>query len=110
MKHIIKLTVVLGALSLWAGSGVLHAGEPREHAKKRYYSRGPLVVNIQARRRRGGYSYGVLETTSSPRHSPPPYAEVHQTPGGPFDYGFFFDSGTGLPGLGLHGGNSPYQH
>ena len=28
-----------------------------------------------------------------------------QTPSGPFDHGFFFDSG-----MGLHGGDSPYQH
>jgi hypothetical protein len=28
-----------------------------------------------------------------------------QTPAGPFDHGFFFDSG-----MGLHGGYSPYQH
>jgi len=30
---------------------------------------------------------------------------VRQTPGGPFDSGFFFDSA-----IGPHGGNSPYQH
>jgi hypothetical protein len=29
-----------------------------------------------------------------------------QTEGGPFDHGFFFDSGIGSP----HGGDSPYMH
>ena len=28
-----------------------------------------------------------------------------QSPSGPFDHGFFFDSG-----MGLHAGNAPYQH
>jgi hypothetical protein len=28
-----------------------------------------------------------------------------QTPGGPFDHGFFFDSA-----MGMRGGNAPYMH
>lgn len=72
--------------------------------------RGPKVRGYVARR--GGYSYApedtintygdsrtVFGSTNSYRN----YWEDRQTPSGPFDNGFFFDSG-----IEPNGGNSPY--
>jgi hypothetical protein len=106
-----------GALALLVYSGDTYAAQRRMSvithadysglAKVRYYrKRGPLEVNIYARRRRvGGYSYRTTDVVSTHGRSPPPYMDVRQSPGGPFDSGFFFDSG-----IGPHGGNSPYFH
>jgi hypothetical protein len=116
MKHTGKLTGTLGALVLLACAGFARAGEPLAGSvtlaadsgsvKAKYHrTRRPLEVVIHARRRHGGYSYGVFEVIGSNGRSIAPYARVKQSPGGPFDEGFFFDSG-----MGLHGGNSPYQH
>ena len=116
MKHRAILAIALGAIALLAWSGATRAGErrasiatyaaPSEYAKARYYrKRRPLEITIYGRRRIGGYSYRGADVVSTYGQSPPPWLDVRQTPGGPFDSGFFFDSG-----MGLHGGNSPYQH
>ena len=106
-----------GALALLVSTGDTHAAQRHMSvinradyagvAKVRYYrKRGPLEVNIYTRRRRvGGYSYRTTDVVSTHGRSPPPYMDVRQSPGGPFDSGFFFDSG-----IGPHGGNSPYFH
>jgi|KBSMisStandDraft_5_1062788.scaffolds.fasta_scaffold2089883_1 hypothetical protein len=65
----------------------------------------PLEVTIYGRRRIGGYSYRAPDVNSTYGRSPPPYLDVRQSPGGPFDSGFFFDSG-----ISPRGGNSPYFH
>jgi hypothetical protein len=63
-------------------------------------------------RKKGGYSYDKsdsVNTYGSPtRKKRPPGAPDFrdQTPSGPFDNGFFFDSGVGS----IYGGNSPYMH
>jgi hypothetical protein len=83
------------------------AGEATPYRAKGYRKRRrrPLEVNIY-RRRVGGYSYSAADVTSTYRAwSPPPYAHVRQTPSGPFDSGFFFDSG-----FGPRGGDAPYPH
>ena len=72
---------------------------------KYYRRKRPLEVTIYGRRRIGGYSYRATDVTSTYGRSPPPYLDVRQSPGGPFDSGFFFDSG-----ITPHGGNSPYFH
>jgi hypothetical protein len=113
MKHTGKLTLALGAMAmLLACTGLAHAGErsTNENAegnpKSRYQrTRPPLEVNIYARRRRGGYSYNAFDVIGASGRSPPPYAHVRQTPNGPFDSGFFFDSA-----IGPHGGDAPYVH
>jgi|SRR3990172_4558172 len=66
----------------------------------------PLRGTIHYRRKRGGYSYKSSQTMSGAemRRFYDPDA-TRQTPGGPFDNGFFFDSG-----IGPHGGQAPYQH
>jgi hypothetical protein len=69
--------------------------------------RPPLEIDIYAQRRRpGGYSYRVPDITSTYSYrNPPPYAHVRQTPSGPFDSGFFFDSG-----IAPRAGDAPYPH
>jgi hypothetical protein len=113
MKHTSKLLLGLAITALigWLGGGIrpgdcraqTHAAEPG-HAKARYYRHRPLEVTIYGRRRVGGYSYSASSVVNT-RQNPPPYAHVRQTPGGPFDWGFFFDSA-----IGPQGGQSPYMH
>jgi hypothetical protein len=74
----------------------------QDHGKPRYYRKRPLQVDIKAMRRRGGYSYRAGDVIGTYGQS---YVDTRQTPSGPFDHGFFFDSG-----IGPHGGNSPYLH
>jgi hypothetical protein len=52
----------------------------------------------------GGYSYTPSDVTRSGIGAEPaPYPGARQSQGGPFDSGFFFDSG-----IGPRGGNAPY--
>ncbi|MEM7778139.1 MAG: hypothetical protein AAF732_21355 [Pseudomonadota bacterium] len=63
-------------------------------------------------RRRGGYSYSPQDTINTYGDSRSLFGGVNafrdpstdtQTRGGPFDHGWFFDSG-----IGTNGGNAPY--
>jgi hypothetical protein len=98
---------------LLATSGAGHAIErPATQAesagieKVAYYrKRRPLEVRIYGRRRVGGYSYRAGDVVNTYGRSLPPWLDVKQSQGGPFDSGFFFDSG-----IGPRGGNSPYLH
>ncbi len=76
------------------------------------YSGGAKVKGYVARR--GGYSYNYADSVNTYGDSRSKYggASVYrdpnldrQTNAGPFDHGFFFDSG-----MGLHGGDSPYMN
>src|SRR5262245_37446952 len=89
------LTIALAVIAALGFIKLAHAGELRAPsgggARGRYYRRRrPLQVDIYARRRRGGYSYGVPDIIGTNGRSPPPYMHVRQTPSGPFDSGFFF--------------------
>lgn len=109
-------------LAAFATSPVLAQAEKRmakaaadgvEHPASKIYRRtGPQVRGFT--QRRGGYSYSAADTintygdsrtrfgsTSVYRH---PYLD-RQTNSGPFDHGFFFDSG-----ISPRGGDSPYQN
>lgn len=66
--------------------------------------------------RRGGYSYNAAQTLNTSGDSRGRYGAAdslrdpsldRQTNFGPFDHGFFYDSGNGP---GQHGGNAPYLH
>ena len=117
MKHKAILAIGVGALALLVFSGGTHAAQRRtslvthadtsEPTKIRYHRKSrPLEVNIYSKRRRvGGYSYRATDVINTYGRTPPPYMDVRQSPAGPFDSGFFFDSG-----IGPHGGNSPYLH
>lgn len=110
-----SILLSLGVVALAASSAVAAeevrsgrmlttADGPSTPAARR--KRPPIEVDIYAPRRRGGYSFGVQDVTSTYNsRNPPPYAHVRQTPSGPFDSGFFFDSG-----IGPRGGDAPYPH
>ena len=106
------IAAVTCALALFAGSWPLQAAEAnatsaryyRPDAAKKRYARPPLEVTIRRGRRIGGYSYSAGDVSSTYGRNPPPYMDVRQSPGGPFDSGFFFDSG-----ISPRGGNSPYM-
>lgn len=79
------------------------------HAKSRYYRRAPQVRGFV--QRRGGYSYSASDVTNTSGDSRTRFGSTNsfrtwtvdrQTQSGPFDHGFFFDSGMGAP----RGGNS----
>ena len=83
-----------------------------EHPKSSTYRRAPEVRGFI--QRRGGYSYGIADTINT-------YGDTRTTAGavnsyrdpwsdrqsrnGPFDHGFFFDSG-----IAPRGGDSPYRN
>ena len=117
MKFKCSLMIAFGAVALmWCGgAGIAKADErgmTAPVAKKHVYRKGTRVYGYSSRR--GGYSYSpedVINTYGLTRNKygsinsyRDPYVD-RQTNGGPFDHGFFFDSGTGL-----HGGDSPYLH
>ena len=66
--------------------------------------------------RRGGYSYSQADTINTYGDARGKYGSANslrdpqldrQTNAGPFDHGFFYDSGVGA---GQHGGNAPLMH
>ena len=81
------------------------------HPKSSYYrGTGPQVRGFTARK--GGYSFSWSDTINTYGDSRTRYGGTNyfrdpnidrQSNGGPFDHGFFFDSG-----MGRIGGNSPY--
>ncbi len=82
------------------------------HPASSYYRRAPQVRGYAARR--GGYSYKAEDTINTYGDSRTRYGSTsfyrfngvdRQTSAGPFDHGFFFDSG-----IGPRGGDSPYMN
>jgi hypothetical protein len=82
-------------------------------AGERQYRNGPQVKGYAERR--GGYSYTYSDSvnTYGDSRTKSGGASVYrdpnldrQTNAGPFDHGFFFDSGI----IGSHGGDSPYMN
>ncbi len=108
-----------GVLSLLAVVSTASAGErwsrgssaeEGAHPKSSYYRGGPRVRGYVSRR--GGYSYNYEDTINTYGDSRGQYGSARslrdpaldrQTQGGPFDHGFFFDSGVAP-----RGGDSPY--
>lgn len=82
------------------------------HRASSYYRGAPQMRGFIARR--GGYSYSPEDTINTYGDSRTLYGGAsayrnpvldRQTGFGPFDHGFFFDSG-----IAPRGGNSPYQN
>lgn len=80
------------------------------HPKSPYYRGGPRVKGFVARR--GGYSYSAADSVNTYGDSRSNFGGAssyrdpfldRQSSSGPFDHGFFFDSG-----ISPRGGNSPY--
>jgi hypothetical protein len=101
MHHKTVLVVGLGVLALLGCAGASQAdgrrmtstSAPAAGEKKtiHYRKRATRVRGYFAMR--GGYAYGRSDLTGTYGSSRAPYAWVDQSPGGPFDSGFFFDSG-----------------
>lgn len=87
------------------------AADGGAHPKSSYY-RGPRVKGYVARK--GGYSYTYADSVNTYGDSRSRYGAAsslrdpmldRQTQAGPFDHGFFFDSGVAP-----RGGDSPYMN
>jgi hypothetical protein len=88
--------------------------EPGAHPKSAYYHKKTRVYGYVGRRRIGGYSYTAEDVANTYGLSRGLYGSMNsyrdpfldrQTTAGPFDHGFFFDSGVAP-----RGGDSPYLH
>ena len=96
----------LSALALLAAAGAAGADDT-----------GSTLPRAKAHsERRGGYSYNAAQTLNTSGDSRGRYGAAdsfrdpsldRQTNFGPFDHGFFYDTGNGP---GQHGGNAPYLH
>lgn len=108
--------VVLAAPSADAGSrravAKVKADTEAAHPQSRAYRGGPRVKGFVARR--GGYSYSAPDTINTYGDARSNYGSAssyrdpsldRQTNAGPFDHGFFFESG-----ISPRGGNSPYMN
>jgi hypothetical protein len=82
------------------------------HPSSVYYRRAPQVRGFV--QRRGGYSYSASDVANTAGDSRVQFGSTnsHRNPyldrqsrSGPFDHGFFWDSGVSP-----RGGNSPYQN
>ncbi len=122
MKRLLT-AVSLAAMSAFAvsyasvGTGLVTEAQAQQpstggHRASKYYRDGARVRGY--RRRRGGYSYSAEDTINTYGDSRTVTGGANsyrfelytrQTPSGPFDHGYFFDSG-----IGLHGGDSPYMN
>jgi hypothetical protein len=97
MHHKTVLVVGLGVLALLGCAGASQAdgrrmtstAAPAAGQQKTIYYRKRAARVRGYFAMRGGYAYGRSDVTGSSRA---PYAWVDQSPGGPFDSGFFFDS------------------
>ena len=117
------LALALGTLALMSFTTVGEAAERRaklvattqasfQPTKARYSRRYAGPVRGYRGRRVGFYSYSYRDVINTYGMSRARYGSINsyrdpfvdmQTPNGPFDHGFFFDSGM-LP----RGGNAPY--
>jgi hypothetical protein len=108
----VSLTAPAAASSVKKDPSVTTAPAGGAHRASPYYRKGPQVRGFV--QRRGGYSYSAGDVINTYGNNRSLYggANVYrdrmldrQTPFGPFDHGFFFDSG-----IGPRGGNSPYPN
>ena len=116
------VTALVAACAVLFTVGTVSAGDRRvksgatasgaEHPTSRHYRSGARVKGY--RTRRGGYSYSYQDSINTYGDSRSNFGGAtslrdpmldRQSPAGPFDHGFFFDSGTLL-----HGGDSPYMN
>jgi hypothetical protein len=122
MKKTLVLAAACGAAALLVLAGSAQAGERRaaktyaqgsmEPTKSRYQRRRATRVRGFLARRLGFYSYADADVTNVYGGSRARFGSTNtyrdpftdrQTAAGPFDHGFFFDSG-----LGPRGGDAPY--
>ncbi len=109
LRTILSALIISGLAAFVAASMTSPASAGHRHAG---YHNGTRVKGFV--QRRGGYSYSYPDSINTYGDSRSNYggASVYrdpnldkQTVAGPFDHGFFFDSG-----MGGHGGDSPYMN
>ncbi len=102
--------VVTAGMVQFVDAGPANAGE-RSYSESGKARKGTRVKGYVARR--GGYSYDQFDTINTYGDSRGRYGAAlslrdpqlgRQTEAGPFDHGFFFDSGVGR-----NGGDAPYM-
>jgi hypothetical protein len=117
------LASAIGGIALLAFAGAGEAAEQRakvtategslQPAKARYNRKRHVRVRGYLGRRVGGYSYAGQDVVNTYGLSRSLYGSINsyrdpfvdrQTPSGPFDHDFFFDSG-----IAPRGGDSPYM-
>lgn len=115
MKFLIAAIIAGGFLTLPAGEAAAQSARTSAKAEKSAaakYRGGPRVRGFV--QRRGGYSYAPSDTINTYGNSRSNFGSTNsyrdamtdrQTRFGPFDHGFFFDSG-----IAPRGGNSPYPN
>ena len=99
-QHKILHIALLGLVALLAYASTSQAAE-RKAARTAAPAAGQQKVILLRKRAagrasflmRGGYSYGKSDVATPFGYWRAPYAVVNQSSGGPFDSGFFFDSG-----------------
>jgi hypothetical protein len=119
------LALALGTLALMSFAAAGEAAERRatpvastdasyQPTKARYSRRHATPVRAYRARRVGFYSYSYRDVINTYGMSRARYGSINsyrdpfvdrQTVNGPFDHGFFFDSG-----MAPRGGDSPYLH
>ncbi len=112
MRHKILLVSGLGFFALVGCAGESQANERKltkaataTNAKQKGVHHSKVGTRVRGYfAMRGGYSYGASDVTGSYRFSYPSLGTGDQSRGGPFDSGFFFDSGIRPLN------NAPYQH
>jgi hypothetical protein len=112
------LLLVAASACVFATADTAHAGDRRDGMRGGYfgyygnYRSGPQVRGFIARR--GGYSYVYPDAINTYGDSRSRFGSAsslrdpgidRQTNAGPFDHGFFFDSGVAP-----RGGSSPYMN
>ncbi len=92
-QHKTLLVISLGVFALLGWAGASQAAERKAARTAQSAAGGHKVILLRKRANlRGGYSYGRSEVATPFGHSRGPWAVGRQSPGGPFDSGFFFDS------------------
>lgn len=106
------IAIALAAAVASASFAATDVARADERAKVREGGKGAQVRGYTERR--GGYSYSYADTINTYGDSRSVYGAAQsfrdpmldrQTIAGPFDHGFFFESGVSA-----RGGNSPYLH
>ena len=97
MKVLLSVLVMAAALMV-SVSPEANAANTKAKSGKHKPLRGVIYGG-----RAGGYSYKYLDSIDTRRFVDP--SRTMQTPGGPFDSGFFFS--TPVP---VYGGQAPYMH
>lgn len=106
------IAIAVAAALAGASFAATDVASADERVKARSYGKSPEVRGYT--QRRGGYSYSYSDTINTYGDSRSVYGAAQsfrdpmldrQTIAGPFDHGFFFESGVSA-----RGGNSPYLH